>query len=127
MIWERKTAQRGLASAMALALAACSVEPPTPPIGDTGPYRTVARVDVLSGPTVTRVGDTVVYTAAAYDNASNELPVTFTWHALPSTVLRLNSSTGAGRALAPGQGSVWASVGSAQSPPRRVTVNPSVP
>lgn len=127
MIRERKAGRLALASAVAITAAACSVEDPLPPIGDTGPYRTVARVDVLSGPTVTIVGDSVHYSAAAYDNANNVLPVTFTWHSLPSSILRLDPGTGAGRALSTGRTSIWASVGSAQSAPRQVTVNARVP
>ena len=127
---ERKTDRCAVASALALvvALAACSVDPPTPPIGDTGPYRTVARVDVRGGPTVTTVGDPLTYTAVAYDNANNELPVTFAWHTAPFGILRIDPATGGGRALAAGRASVWATVGSAQSAPRSVTVNsPSTP
>ena len=127
MIRERKTARLALASAILLASGGCSAGEAFISPGNTGPYATIARVAVLSGPTVTTVDDSVVYRAAAYDNDDNVLSVTFRWHTDPSTALRLHDSTGAGRALAPGRVQVWATAGTAVSAPRFVTVNPRTP
>jgi hypothetical protein len=99
-------------------------EEPTPPMGNTGPGATVGRITILSGPVTITAGDSAYYSAKAFDNAGNELPVTLQWSSSNSLILAINPGTGRAKGVSAGSASIVAFAGSASSPARLVTVNP---
>ena len=111
-------------AALVAMLADCQGAASTAPTrGNTGPGATVGRVSVISGATSAAVGDSLYYMAKAYDNAGNELPVTFYWHSVNYDVVDIDPATGHGKALKAGQTQIYASVGSAVSDYRTVIVH----
>jgi hypothetical protein len=93
----------------------CRYDEPPAPQGNTGPGTTVARIVVQSGPAVITVGDSAFYSAKAFDNANNELPVTLSWATSDGRVLAINPATGRGKGVGAGEARVWAGAGSARS------------
>lgn len=118
-------AMSGLAAVTILAASGCRYDEPTPPPANTGPGTTIARIVVESGPGIITVGDSAFYTATAYDNANNALPVTLTWASTDSRVLDLDSFTGRGKGVGAGDVQVYAYAGSASSNRRSTRVQPA--
>lgn len=112
----------GLLCAVILELGCGPADDPTP-LGNTGPGTTVARINILTGPASITVGDTARYTAAAYDNANNVLPVTLDWHSSNTIVLSMNAATGEGIGIESGESVVFATAGVARSNNRVTRVN----
>ena len=108
-----------------LATSGCKYEEPTPPPANTGPGATVARIELQSGPGIITVGDSAFYTARAFDNANNPLPVTLTWVSTDAQVLSINATTGRGKGLSAGDTQVYAYAGSASSARRTTRVQPA--
>lgn len=82
----------------------------------------MGSVKITAGAQTASVGDSLIYTAKAYDNAGHELPVSFTWHSVDYNVVDINETTGHAKALEPGATQIYATVGSAVSDYRTVTV-----
>ncbi len=114
----------GALAVMVALVVGCRADEPVVPPANTGPGATVARVQLVRAPAVFTVGDTSTYRAKAYDNANNELPVSFVFHSSNYAILNVDASTGLGSALSAGDVAVWASAGTTESFRQAVHVNP---
>lgn len=94
------------------------------PPANTGPGATVVRVQIMSGPAAITLGDTARYSARAYDNGNNVLPVTLAWFSTDNQILAMDRNAGVGVGVDVGEVAVFATAGTARSENRSTKVNP---